>query len=392
MTRKRSQEHDPARRQLLRDSLALAGGLAVAGIAGATSSAQAAENAGVLSDSHPALGRRLSRIAFGCCADQDKPQPVWDPVLARGNDLFIFLGDNIYADTRDMDLMRRKYATLAAQPGFKRLRDTTPLVAMWDDHDYGENDAGAEFPMKDESRRVFLDFWREPADSPRRERDGVYAAYVFGPPGERVQVILPDLRYNRTAMTPMALEGRRYEAWGRKQVAAGRPLPGPYVRNPDRAATMLGERQWAWLERQFEVPAEVRLFGSSVQVLADATGWEAWANFARDQDRLFDVMRRTRANGVVFLSGDIHYAELSKLDVNVPYPLWDLTSGGLTEEWRLPTPNANRASEVVSDANFGWIDVDWQGAATTLTLGITDATGRQRMSWRLPLADLAVRA
>jgi alkaline phosphatase D len=392
MSERRLQDHDPARRRLLRDSLVLAGGVAVAGLAGTTPPARAAADSGFLSDPHPALGRRLSRIAFGCCADQDKPQPVWDPVLARGNDLFIFLGDNIYADTRDMDLMRRKYATLAAQPGFARLRETTPLVAVWDDHDYGENDAGADFPMKDESRRIFLDFWQEPAGSPRRERDGIYASYVFGPPGERVQVILPDLRYNRTAMTPMALQGAKYEAWGRKQVAAGRPLPGPYVRNPDHAATMLGERQWAWLERQLEVPAEVRLFGSSVQVLADATGWEAWANFARDRDRLFDVMRRKRANGLVFLSGDIHYAELSKLDVNVPYPLWDLTSGGLTEEWRLPTPNANRASEVVSDANFGWIDIDWQGAATTLTLGITDATGRQRMSWRLPLADLAVRA
>ena len=392
MSERRLQDHDPARRRLLRDSLVLAGGAAVAGLAGLPSSARGAEAAAGVSDPHPALDRRLSRIAFGCCADQDKPQPVWDPVLARGNDLFIFLGDNIYADTRDMDLMRRKYATLAAQPGFARLRETTPLVAVWDDHDYGENDAGADFPMKDESRRIFLDFWQEPAGSPRRERDGIYASYVFGPPGERVQVILPDLRYNRTAMTPMALQGAKYEAWGRKQVAAGRPLPGPYVRNPDHAATMLGERQWAWLERQLEVPAEVRLFGSSVQVLADATGWEAWANFARDQDRLFDVMRRKRANGLVFLSGDIHYAELSKLDVNVPYPLWDLTSGGLTEEWRLPTPNANRASEVVSDANFGWIDIDWQGAATTLTLGITDATGRERMSWRLPLADLAVRA
>ncbi len=392
MTQKPPQDHDPARRRLLRDSLALAGGVAIAGLAGTAPPARAAADAGINSDPHSALGRRLSRIAFGCCADQDKPQPVWDPVLARNNDLFIFLGDNIYGDTRDMELMRRKYAQLAAQPGFARLRETTPLVAMWDDHDYGENDAGAEFPMKDESRRIFLDFWGEPPGSPRRDRDGVYAAYVFGPPGERVQVILPDLRFNRTAMTPMALQGRKYEAWGRKQVAAGRPLPGPYVRNPDHAATMLGERQWAWLERQFEVPAEVRLFGSSVQVLADATGWEAWANFARDQDRLFDLMRRKRANGLVFLSGDIHYAELSKLDVNVPYPLWDLTSGGLTEEWRLPTPNANRASEVVSDANFGWIDVDWQGAATTLTLGITDATGRQRLSWRLPLADLAVRA
>jgi len=392
MSDKRPPGHDPSRRQLLRDSLAVAGGVAIAGLASLPPQARAAEGAAGISDPHPDLGRRLSRIAFGCCADQDKPQPVWEPVLARGNDLFVFLGDNIYADTRDMALMRKKYATLAAQPGFARLRETTPLVAVWDDHDYGENDAGADFPMKDESRRIFLDFWQEPAGSPRRDRDGIYASYVFGPPGERVQVILPDLRYNRTAMTPMALQGARYEAWARKRAAAGLPVPGPYLRNPDHAATMLGDRQWQWLERQLEVPAEVRLFGSSVQVLADATGWECWANFARDQDRLFDVMRRKRANGLVFLSGDIHYAELSRLDVNVPYPLWDLTSGGLTEEWRVPTPNANRASEVVSDANFGWIDIDWQGSATTLELGITDAAGRERLSRTLPLAELAVRA
>jgi alkaline phosphatase D len=385
-------EHDPGRRRLLEQSLALAGSAALVGLAGVRASAHGVETAAPGSDPHPALGRRLSRIAFGCCADQDKPQPVWEPVLARQNDLFIFLGDNIYADTRDMAVMKAKYAKLAAQPGFRRLRETTPLVAMWDDHDFGENDAGGDYPMKDASRRIFLDFWGEPADSPRRDRDGIYASYLFGPPDERVQLLLPDLRFNRTAMTPMPLEGADYEAWGRKRVAAGLPLPGPYLRNPDHAATMLGERQWAWLERQFEVPARLRLFGSSVQVLADATGWESWANFARDQDRLFDVIRRKRANGVLFLSGDIHYSELSRLDVNVPYPLWDLTSSGLTEEWRVPTPNANRASEVIADANFGWIDVDWQGEATTLALGITDARGLERLSWKLPLAELSVRA
>jgi alkaline phosphatase D len=392
MAKKRQQGHDPARRRLLEQSLALAGTAVVGGFAGNPAAAQQAEAASPVSDPHPALGRRLSRIAFGCCADQDRPQPVWDPVLARHNDLFIFLGDNIYADTRDMAVMKAKYAKLAAIPGFKRLRETTPLVAMWDDHDFGENDAGGDYPMKEASRKIFLDFWAEPADSPRRDRDGIYASYVFGQPGARVQVILPDLRFNRTAMTPMALAGAEYEAWGQKRVAAGLPLPGPYVRNPDHGATMLGERQWKWLERQFDVPADLRLFGSSVQVLADATGWEAWANFARDQDRLFDVIRRKRANGVLFLSGDIHYAELSKLDVNVPYPLWDLTSSGLTEEWQVPTPNANRASEVIADANFGWIDVDWRGEATTLAFGITDATGRERMAFKLPLAELAVRA
>jgi alkaline phosphatase D len=152
---------------------------------------------------------------------------------------------------------------------------------------------------------------------------------------------------------------------------------------------MLGERQWQWLERQLAVPADLRLFGSSLQVLADFTGWESWAGFARDRERLIDLIRRRNANGVVFLSGDIHYAEMSKLNVNVPYPLWDLTSSGLTEEWAIPTPNANRVSEVLPEANFGFIDIDWRGSSTRLTLGIVDAKGRTRMSWVIELASLA---
>ena len=381
--------HDPARRMLLRQSIALAGAAALGGTAASTWAAAATDAPS--SDPHPALGRTLTRIGFGSCANEGKSQPIWDAILARHSDLFVFLGDNIYGDTRDMSVLRAKYAQFAAQPGFSRLRATTPIVAVWDDHDFGENDAGSDYPMKDETRRMFLDFWDEPAGSPRRDRDGVYASYVFGPPGRRVQVILPDLRYNRTPLLKLDLGGADYETWARARLAAGLQVPGPYARNPDLKATMLGERQWQWLERQFEVPADVRLIGSSLQVLADFTGWEAWANFPRDQQRLIDLIRRKNANGVVFLSGDIHYAELSKLDVNVPYTLWDLTSSGLTEEWTIPTPNANRVGEVLPEANFGFIDIDWQGPSTRFTLGIVDAKGRTRMSSDIELASLAGR-
>jgi alkaline phosphatase D len=98
-------------------------------------------------------------------------------------ELFLFLGDNIYADTEDMEVMRAKYAQLAAQPGFQKLRETCPILATWDDHDYGENDAGAEYPKKRESQQVFLDFFGVPRDSPRRAREGVYHSEVFGPRG-----------------------------------------------------------------------------------------------------------------------------------------------------------------------------------------------------------------
>jgi alkaline phosphatase D len=386
--------HDPARRMLLRQALAFASAAALTGASGCatTTPAAAMPGAAPLSDPHSALGRTLTRIGFGSCAEATKPQPIWDAIHERQFDLFVFLGDNIYGDTRDMSVLKAKYAELAAQPGFARLRATTPVVAIWDDHDFGENDAGGDYPRKDESRQIFLDFWNVPAGSLRRDRDGVYGSYVFGPQGKRVQVILPDLRYNRTSLTPLELGGADYKAWASKRLAAGLEVPGRHARNPDHEATMLGERQWQWLERQLEVPADLRLIGSSVQVLADFTGWESWAVFARDRERLIDLIRRKNTNGVVFLSGDTHYAELSKQDLNVPYTLWDLTSSGLTEEWKVPTPNANRASEVVTDANFGFIEIAWQDRQTQLTLGIADATGKTRMSWELALANLAAGA
>ncbi|MGL6290643.1 MAG: alkaline phosphatase D family protein [Silanimonas sp.] len=332
--------------------------------------------------------RALTRIAFGSCAEQHKPQPVWDAVLAAEPQLFVFLGDNVYGDTRERGDLERAYAALAAKPGFQRLRESTPVMATWDDHDYGENDAGAEYPIKEVSREVFLDFWREAADSPRRDRDGVYTSAVFGPPGQRVQVILLDLRWNRTpiARNTAFPDDAIYKDWATAEAKAGRVVPGPYARDPSPAATMLGEAQWAWLAEQLRQPAELRLIGSSLQVLADFPGWEAWVNYPRDQARLFQLIRDTRADGVVFLSGDTHYGELTRLDVNVPYVLTDLTSSGLTEEWHVPVPNALRVGDAHHRANFGLVEIDW--SARRVHLALRGADGRVLLTDAVALDEL----
>lgn len=337
-----------------------------------------------------APGAALSRIAFGSCAKQDKEQPIWDAVLEARPDLFIFLGDNIYADTRDPEVMRAKYEMLAAKPGFRKLRETTPVLAIWDDHDYGEDDAGAEYPMKEESRRQFCDFWGESASSPRRTRDGIYEAYAFGPRGKRVQIILPDLRWNRTPIRTHDLDGGAYEDWARHIEEKGGEVPGPYDRMAGDKATMIGETQWRWLDEQLGAPADVRIFGSSLQVIADFPGWEAWINYAVDHQRLLETIRRRRANGLVCISGDTHYGEISKLDVNTPYPIWDATSSGLTEVWPVTPPNALRVGEVYRDRNFGLIDIDWKKRRVAMT--VRDEAGGERLRAEIGLSDLVVRS
>ena len=122
----------------------------------------------------------LQRIAFGSCAHQDKPQLFWDPILAAKPELFLFIGDNIYGDTQDMDVLKAKYAKLGATAGYQKLLKTCPVLGTWDDHDFGGNDAGADYPKKVESQQVFLDFFGVAKDSPRRKQEGVYHAAIFG--------------------------------------------------------------------------------------------------------------------------------------------------------------------------------------------------------------------
>lgn len=299
----------------------------------------------------------IRRIAFGSCASQEKPQPIWDAVLAAQPDLFLFLGDNIYGDSDNLEVLRRKYAQLAAIPGYQNLRQACPVLATWDDHDLGADDAGADFPAKEGSQKLFLDFFGDPADSPRRQRPGVYGGWQFGPPGKRVQVILLDTRYFRS---PLKKSGR------------------DYVANPDPATTILGDAQWRWLEAQLKLPADLRLLVSSVQVVAEDHPFEKWANFPHERDRLFRLLRDTRAGGVVILSGDRHLAELSQADASLGYPLFDLTSSGLNmgnRRWRPTEVNRHRVATMTSGDNFGVVAVDWDRTPPRLGLEVRDVEG-----------------
>lgn len=341
----------------------------------------------------PATNSLPSRIAFGSCARQDRPQPIWDAVLEADPELFIFLGDNIYGDTRDPAVLQAAYNQLATQRGFRRLCERTPVLAIWDDHDFGEDDAGGDYPMKEASRQLFCNFWGEPAQSSRRTQDGIYDAIVLAAGSQRLQILLPDLRFNRTPMRRREWVGVSCKPGLNKMESDPHGVPGPYERNPDPAATMLGEPQWQWLERQLAQPADIRILASSVQVVADFPGWEGWINFATDHQRLLQTIRRQRANGLICISGDMHYAEVSRNDLNTPYPIWDFTSSGLTEVYAVPTPNALRVGKVFTEPNFGLLTLDWRTTgAPALRFEARDAQGRSRLVQDVNVAELAVAA
>lgn len=316
----------------------------------------------------------VSRILFGSCMKQDHAAPIFETILARDPDAFIFLGDNIYADTEDMDTMAAEYAKLNSNKAFAELTRSCPVFATWDDHDYGVNDGGAAYPKREEAQRVFLDFWREPDDSPRRKRRGIYDSIVLGPEGKRVQIILLDTRYFRG---PLKTGERR--------------VGGPYYPEENPEVTMLGGDQWSWLEEQLRQPAEVRIIASSIQFIAEAAGQETWSNLPRERQRLIDLIARTGAKGVVFISGDRHWAELSAQVVDVPYPIYDLTSSSFNQVHSRGTPTTNRHRVIPKTyhrENFGEIHIDWEKSPREVQLRVLDLKGEVRIEKAIEVGDL----
>lgn len=294
------------------------------------------------------------RIAFGSCNKTEVENPFWDDVLALQPDLWIWGGDNIYADTDDMAKMRAMYGDQKRVPGYQALVKQVPVIGTWDDHDYGLNDGGAEFAARAESQQVFLDFLDVPQDSPRRTREGVYASHTYARPGGNVKVLVLDTRYFRTPL--------QEDPTGQKR----------YVPNAYGEGTVLGEAQWTWLERELTgSDADFNVVVSSIQLLSGQHGFETWGNFPHEVDRLIRTIASSGANGVFVLSGDRHISEFSRREAGpLPYALVDFTSSGLTHAYRgfKGEPNPYRVGEVVSTESFGVVLLDFENKQATFQI------------------------
>ncbi|MEM8836423.1 MAG: alkaline phosphatase D family protein [Planctomycetota bacterium] len=327
-------------------------------------------------------------IAFGSCFKPDGgPLDIWASINEEEPDVFVFLGDNIYADTEDIVLMRAAYQKCRAVSGVAQLFRESIVLGTWDDHDYGKNDAGREYPMRERAQQEFLDFIGEPENSERRRTPGVYDAEMLGPEGRRVQVILLDTRYFRSELRT---EDRR--------ALPGHGVRGSYVAQTDPDATMLGEAQWTWLEAQLRKPADLRIIASSVQVVAEDHGFEKWANMPAERTRLLRLIRETGAENVVCITGDRHRAEISRLDVaraepgsavDIGYPLYDVTSSALNRSngrW-VNEINRHRVGSQYLRNNFGTLTIDWD--AGTLVMRIHEEDGFPAIRHEIRLDEIA---
>ena len=325
--------------------------IAVVALLVPTIASRAAERAAALS-----TATTLERIAIGSCLHQARPQPIWDDVIKAKPQLMLMMGDNVYGDFSDETASQLKaaYATQALHPEFTKARAALPMVAIWDDHDFGRNDGGADFPHKHMAAKLFYEFWG--TTPPRPPEQGLHFSRTYGPEGKRVQIILLDTRSFRS---PLQRKTSAFPHWG------------PYEPDPDTSKTMLGPEQWAWLEAELQQPADLRLIVSSVQVLAEGHGWERWGNFPHERERFLRTLAGARGPAkIVVLSGDRHGAAIYSAQ-NAGGEIVEITSSALN----IPPPGPNRDARVaplVTDVyvseNFGVLDFDWTNRKLTVSL------------------------
>ncbi|CAM1366095.1 alkaline phosphatase D family protein [Tenacibaculum xiamenense] len=308
-------------------------------------------------------------IAFGSCNDQNKSNPFWTDIIEQSPNLWIWGGDNIYADTYNMEKMSRMYQQQKSHSQYSKLIKEIPALGIWDDHDYGLNDGGKEYAKKRESQQLFLDFLDVPKDSPRREHEGIYHSEIFKTSEGSIKIILLDTRYFRTALTKAKERNRRYK--------------------PNKnEGTILGSEQWKWLENVLNSSiTDFTLIVSSIQILSSEHGFEKWANFPNEVEKLFKLIQKSKSKNILFLSGDRHISEFSTLQLDsLNYPLIDFTSSGLTHSYNSYTyePNKYRKGNVVSTLSYGLIEFDIKKRKVTFKMMGKDKTVLQEFTQFYP--------
>ena len=305
----------------------------------------------------PPATQPLQRIGFGSCFRQDLPAPIWTAIAKAKPELFLMMGDNVYGDVRSPDLRELigAYKMLAAHKDFRPVVTALPFLATWDDHDYGANDGGADFVHRAASLELFKNFWKGSGTvAAAAAGDGVQNAHIFGPVGQRIQIILLDTRSFRSPL---------------KRRPRGVPGKGKYLPDDTPSKTMLGDAQWQWLAAELKKPAELRLLVSSIQVIADGHGFERWGNLPRERQKLFDTIRASGANGVVLLSGDRHRAAIYEHLRAIDYPLYEVTSSALNLSFDDPAEvGPHQLHRMYGRNNFGMVTIDWSAKRVALTI------------------------
>ena len=244
------------------------------------------------------------KLGIGSCVDYDYPIPAWDSLEQESVNSFFFLGDNIYGDVPSgkLDSVKMSYKNMNEKMP-EWLQQTEKLV-IWDDHDYGLNDAGGNYIYKAKSQKIYNDAWGIDQNDPRRTREGIYFSELKIINGKRVLFIGLDTRYFRSNLIKIG---------------------NSYKPQKNKNSTVLGTNQWEWLNKELKQEHDILILASSIQVLATEHRFEKWANFPLERDSLLKLLYELDSN-ILIISGDRHRSGFYRKD-----NIYEFTSSSLNK-------------------------------------------------------------
>jgi alkaline phosphatase D len=282
---------------------------------------------------------------------------IFDAIAAKAPDLMIWLGDNLYfqpPDELDPASMSARYRRQRAHPALQRLLVAAPQLAIWDDHDYGPNDADMSYVLKDHSLALFKRYWANPsyglAGAP-----GIFGRARWGD----VDVFLLDNRWYRSANRM----------------------------NDEPGKTMFGAQQLLWLRNALVYShAALKLVVNGSQMWNRVNRFEGLNHYSYEQKSLADWLVAQRVEGVLFATGDRHFTELLRIARPGAYPLYEFTSSPLTSRpWENPEAAERDNADVVAGTlvgkrQFGLIRLT--GPANTRRIALESYDQEGRLLWR----------
>lgn len=235
-----------------------------------------------------------------------KDSSIFETMAREQSAFMIWLGDAWY--TREVDYFSEwglwnRASHDRSEPVLQPFLKSMSHVGIWDDHDYGPNNMGGHYVLKETSRDVFNSYFCNPSAGENGE--GIYTMFSWGD----ADFFLTDDRWWRS---PDSM----------KDSVDGKP-------NPDKR--MLGKKQMEWLKNSLLYSfATFKFVVVGSQVLNPVSPYDKWKDFSAEYGELMDFLREYNINGVVFLTGDRHHSEIIKVERPGTYPLYDITVSPLT--------------------------------------------------------------
>lgn len=287
----------------------------------------------------------IKQVVIGSCMDQNYPQPIWTTLKNQKSiDLFITGGDTVYASVPKDKPIAQMYLKQLQNLDLIEFRKNVPWLGTWDDHDYGVNDGGGEHPEYEEAKKSYLAFLPNSSKVISPQQKGIYHSVIVGNKPQTLQIIVLDTRSFRSPLKP---------------APSGNPLKR-YLPTVDKNTTLLGAEQWAWLETELQKPANFRLLVSSIQVISEEHGFEKWANFPHERERLLNLIKKNKIKNLLLVSGDRHLSEFSKIKLEKKNYLMDITASGLNKGSQLLNEtNKHRIGSAVLEPNYVQLDIDY---------------------------------